>query len=141
MILLQNGYQVFRIINVTHIVIGTYMSCSWKTALVGKNHAYQNSKDMDFWSEYSHWGKNKPVTEGERAISKFFKEAVGQYLEPSPIPLKDQQPTRIVDEAIEWIDSQKDNPFFVWISFPEPHNPYQVCEVFTAGILSGANIE
>ena len=32
MILLQNGYQVFRIINVTHIVIGTYMSCSWKTA-------------------------------------------------------------------------------------------------------------
>lgn len=70
------------------------------------------------------------MTEGERAISKFFKEAVGQYLEPSPIPLKDQQPTRIVDEAIEWIDSQKDNPFFVWISFPEPHNPYQVCEPY-----------
>lgn len=30
MILLQNGYQVFRIINVTHIVIGTYMSLRWK---------------------------------------------------------------------------------------------------------------
>ena len=102
----------------------------YKTALVGKNHGYLSSKDMDFWSEYSHWGKNKPVTEGERAVSEFFKESVGQCLEPSPIPVKDQQPARIVDEAIEWIDSQKDNPFFVWVSFPEPHNPYQVCEPY-----------
>ena len=102
----------------------------YKTALVGKNHGYLSSKDMDFWSEYSHWGKNKPVTEGERAVSEFFKESVGQCLEPSPIPVKDQQPARIVDEAIDWIDSQKDNPFFVWVSFPEPHNPYQVCEPY-----------
>ena len=119
-----------RDINYAKDLVTVLKENHYKTALVGKNHAYLNSKDMDFWSEYSHWGKNKPVTEGERAISKFFKEAVGQYLEPSPIPLKDQQPTRIVDEAIEWIDSQKDNPFFVWISFPEPHNPYQVCEPF-----------
>ena len=119
-----------REINYAKALVTVLKENHYKTALVGKNHAYLNSKDMDFWSEYSHWGKNKPVTEGERAISKFFKEAVGQYLEPSPIPLKDQQPTRIVDEAIEWIDSQKDNPFFVWISFPEPHNPYQVCEPY-----------
>lgn len=119
-----------RDINYAKDLVTVLKENHYKTALVGKNHAYLNSKDMDFWSEYSHWGKNKPVTEGERAISKFFKEAVGQYLEPSPIPLKDQQPTRIVDEAIEWIDSQKDNPFFVWVSFPEPHNPYQVCEPY-----------
>lgn len=102
----------------------------YKMALVGKNHAYLKKSDMDFWCEYGHWGKNQPETMEEQAVSKFFKEAVGQYLEPSPISLKDQQPTRIVDQTIAWIDSQKENPFFVWVSFPEPHNPYQVCEPY-----------
>jgi arylsulfatase A-like enzyme len=103
----------------------------YKTALVGKNHSYLKPADMDFWSEYGHWGKNKPVTEGDRKASSFFKnEAVGQYLDPSPISLEDQQPTRIIDETLQWIDSQKDNPFFVWVSFPEPHNPFQVCEPY-----------
>ena len=85
-----------RDINYAKDLVTVLKENHYKTALVGKNHAYLNSKDMDFWSEYSHWGKNKPVTEGERAISKFFKEAVGQYLEPSPIPLKDQQSTGFI---------------------------------------------
>ena len=102
----------------------------YETALVGKNHAYLKAGDMDFWSEYSHWGKNKPLTEGERSANRFFREAVGQWLEPSPVPLKNQQPVRIVDEAITWINSRQGNPFFVWVSFPEPHNPYQVCEPY-----------
>lgn len=103
---------------------------NYKTALVGKNHSYLRAKDMDFWSEYSHWGKNKPTTEGERAVKSFFKEAAGQFLQPSPISVENQQPTRIVDETLKWIDSQQNNPFFVWVSFPEPHNPYQVCEPY-----------
>lgn len=102
----------------------------YKTALVGKNHAYLKPKRMDYWVEYGHWGKDKPITEEERTVKQFFKEAVGQYLDPSPISLENQQPTRIVDETLQWIDSQKDNPFFVWVSFPEPHNPYQVCEPY-----------
>lgn len=103
---------------------------SYKTAMVGKNHAYLKPKDMDFWSEYGHWGKNNPATKEELAVSAFFKEAVGQYLEPSPIAVKDQQPVRIVDTTLEWIEKQKNHPFFVWVSFPEPHNPYQVCEPY-----------
>lgn len=102
----------------------------YKTALVGKNHCYLKPRDMDYWSEYSHWGKNKPVTEGERAMNAFLKENVGQCLEPSPIGVENQQPTQIVDETLAWIESQKENPFFVWVSFPEPHNPYQVCEPY-----------
>lgn len=102
----------------------------YKTALVGKNHSYLKATDLDFWSEYGHWGKIKPKTESELRVSAFFKEAAGQYLEASPIPLEDQQPTRIVDETLKWIDSQKENPFFVWVSFPEPHNPFQVCEPY-----------
>lgn len=104
---------------------------NYKTALVGKNHSYLKPTDLDFWSEYGHWGKNKVVTENERRVSDFLKnDAPGQYLDASPIPVSDQQPTQIIDETLQWIDSQKGNPFFVWVSFPEPHNPFQVCEPY-----------
>lgn len=102
----------------------------YKTALVGKNHAYLKPKDMDFWSGYFHWGKDKVVTEEDCTATHFFKEAASQFLQPSILPLEQQQPTRIVDETLDWIDTQKDHPFFVWVSFPEPHNPYQVCEPY-----------
>lgn len=105
----------------------------YKTALVGKNHAYLKPQDMDYWSAYGHWGKGKPKTDKEREIAGFLNdEARGQWLETSPITLKDQQPVKIVSETLRWIDRQvkENNPFFVWVSFPEPHNPYQVCEPY-----------
>lgn len=103
----------------------------YKTALVGKNHAYLKPADMDFWSEYGHWGKNKKTTPEDKKTATFLnQEARGQWLEPSPIALEEQQPTMIVNETLAWISKQKENPFFVWVSFPEPHNPYQVCEPY-----------
>ncbi|MGN0188469.1 MAG: sulfatase [Candidatus Cryptobacteroides sp.] len=105
----------------------------YRTALVGKNHAYLKPSDMDFWSAYGHWGKGKPKTDGERHTADFLtKDARGQWLEPSPIKLEEQQPVKIVDETLQWIDrqSKQDSPFFVWVSFPEPHNPFQICEPY-----------
>lgn len=105
----------------------------YKTALVGKNHSYLKPKDFDFCSAYGHWGKIIPKTDAEKRTAKFLNdEARGQWLEPSPIPLEEQQPVKIVSETLRWIDKQaKDNnPFFVWVSLAEPHNPYQVCEPY-----------
>ncbi|MFC4673084.1 sulfatase family protein [Dysgonomonas termitidis] len=110
---------------------GVLKENGYKTALVGKNHSYLKPSDLSFWSEYGHWGKNKKITPGDKETARFLnQEAKGQWLEPSPIPLEEQLPTKIVDETLTWIESQKDNPFFVWVSFPEPHNPYQVCEPY-----------
>ena len=36
-----------------------------------------------------------------------------------------ERPGRIVaDEAIAWLDRNRDNPFFLWVHFFEPHAPY-----------------
>lgn len=105
----------------------------YKTALVGKNHSYLKPKDMDYWSGYGHWGKDKKETEAEQETARFLdQQARGQWLEPSPIPLEEQNPVKIVTDALTWVDkqAQEANPFFVWVSFPEPHNPYQVCEPY-----------
>lgn len=105
----------------------------YKTALIGKNHTYLKPQDLDFWSAYGHWGKSVPETEAEKKTARFFKKyAKGQWLEPSPVPLEEQQPVKIVSEALGWIGQQvqQEQPFFAWVSFPEPHNPYQVCEPY-----------
>lgn len=112
-------------------MVQVFKENGYKTALVGKNHSFLKPADMDYWIEYGHWGKSvKDKTEVERQVAEFLdKEAQGQWLEPSKIPLERQQPVTIVNEALDWIKGQTE-PFFLWVSFPEPHNPYQVCEPY-----------
>ena len=50
-------------------LVGVLKENGYKTALVGKNHAYLKPADLDFWSEYGHWGKNKKTTPEEKEPS------------------------------------------------------------------------
>lgn len=55
----------------------------------------------------------------------------GVATEPTPFDLTAQLPYRITDDALAAIDrSPADQPAFWWVSFPEPHNPYQVPEPY-----------
>ena len=36
----------------------------------------------------------------------------------------------MVTDALDWADKNKESPFVMMLSFPEPHNPYQVCEPY-----------
>lgn len=51
--------------------------------------------------------------------------------EPTPFAVEDQFPSRIVDGAVRALEhAPADRPRFTWVSFPEPHNPYQVPEPY-----------
>ena len=51
--------------------------------------------------------------------------------DPAPYGVEVQCPFRAVTAAMRWIDRTSDAvPFFLWLSFPEPHNPYQVPEPY-----------
>lgn len=54
-------------------LVGVLKENGYKTALVGKNHAYLKPADLDFWSEYGHWGKNKKTTPEEKRDGSFLK--------------------------------------------------------------------
>ena len=76
-------------------------------------------------------GKDKPETEDEKALARFLNNEVpGHYLKPAPISVEQQQPYQIVSHALEWIQQQKDTPFFIQVSIPEPHTPSQVCDPY-----------
>ena len=96
----------------------------YKTALLGKNHAHVKGK-------YFHWGKNQRDTQEDKDFAFFLNnKARGQYLEATPFPAEAQNPVKMVTKALAWAEQQKDSAFFMWVSMPEPHNPYQISEPY-----------
>lgn len=106
----------------------------YATALCGKNHSYMNAaKYFDFHAENDHlgneYGKDRPESDGlQKKFNEFLKSTKFIDCEtPSPFPVSCQQPYRNASSFIRFLDSLgSDKPFFAWVSFAEPHNPYQV---------------
>ena len=107
-------------------------SAGYSTALIGKNHTYLQPDMMDYWKEYSHLNVIKPENVEEKKFEAFLR-STNFYMEegPAPFPASMQQPARMVKDAKNWVGSVKNGkPFFLYLSFPEPHNPYQVSEPY-----------
>lgn len=109
-------------------------SKGYRTALIGKNHTYLKPEMLDYWKEYSHLGVTKPENDHERAFNKYL-ESTDFFMNktPAPFPAGMQQSARIVDDAEKWVRTEQrtePKPFFLYMSFPEPHNPYQVSEPY-----------
>lgn len=104
--------------------------------LVGKNHSYLPAEAFDFQVPYSHRGGGRPEGKSapEAAMDDWLQELGSKggnfSLQPTPFPVECQQPYRIVRDAIECLETRDSRPFFLWLSFPEPHNPYQVPEPY-----------
>ena len=61
-------------------LVGVLKENGYKTALVGKNHAYLKPADLDFWSEYGHWGKHKKTTPAEKETCLLYTSTgMGQF--------------------------------------------------------------
>jgi len=106
----------------------------YATALVGKNHSHIDpQRDLDYAEVYSHM--TGPIRTENREADEKFNQWMEDLLhwvseEPTPFPVDLQFPVRIVDSAIEVLKGRLAEPFFLWISFPEPHNPFQVPEPY-----------
>jgi len=104
----------------------------YATAMIGKNHSHLKESRVDHWFWLMHkGGRGSQRTQEERAFDEYL-EALnhGTATEPTPFPLACQCPYRAVTNAKEWIRSLRGRPFFLWLSFPEPHNPFQVPEPY-----------
>jgi len=105
----------------------------YTTALCGKNHSHlAKGRSLDYVSHYSHdGGQGEHRTADEKACDAWLKElhhAVS--LEPTPFSIECQPPYRVVRDAMDWVDRVQGQPFFLWLSFAEPHNPFQVPEPY-----------
>lgn len=112
----------------------------------GKPHMHPGPEDFDsYHGPFFHDSSPRGSAE-QREFDAWLQEldhAVAA--EPTPFPVGCQYPSRIVDGAIKALDSLEvgaeggsggtaggsdASPFFLWLSFPEPHNPYQAPEPY-----------
>lgn len=102
----------------------------YSTAMIGKNHSHLTPGRVDHWFESGHSGPTPRLDEHKRFNDYIVQLNHRAASEPTPFPLEFQGPVRCVNEAISWIDSIRSAPFFMWLSFAAPHNPYQVPEPY-----------
>lgn len=106
----------------------------YKTALCGKKHTYHEPEDFDFHELNGHLGKGGEINETKEQIefAEFLNSS--KHMEshvPSPGGVEVQHPYRNVSSAFKFLDNERgEDPFFIWLSFAEPHNPYQVPEPY-----------
>jgi arylsulfatase A-like enzyme len=110
-------------------------SAGYTTALIGKNHTYLKREDLDYLSGETGSGKEDISDEQRQGEEEFDRWLVGLRHrvepKPTPFPIEYQHPYRIVTDAEDWIEGlNEDQPFFLEMSFTEPHNPYQVPEPY-----------
>ncbi len=112
-------------------LLDVFRKGGYRTALVGKNHSHLTPEKADFWHECGHLGiDGEEHTDQEKAFDDWLKTThFHMSIEPTPFPVECQIPYRLVTRAQKWVESV-DGPFLMWLSFPEPHNPYQVPEPY-----------
>jgi arylsulfatase A-like enzyme len=104
----------------------------YATGLSGKNHSHLTPERLDHWFSLMHnGGQGEGRTADERAFDDWLAALPARIgVTPTPFPLACQCPYRAVSDAQHWVRSLDGQPFFLWLSFPEPHNPYQVPEPY-----------
>ena len=115
----------------TKDLFGVFREHGYTTAMIGKNHSHLQPESADYWLEAGHWRMAEDDPSEQAKQFRKFLEGIGMTArEATPFPLAQQHPCRIAEGAQNWVQSVKDKPFLLWLSFPEPHNPYQVPEPY-----------
>ena len=109
-----------------------FRATGYATALCGKNHSHLTPEKADYWYEAGHLGiHEEDLTAEEKAFNQFMEDTHFHVsIGPTPFPVELQVPYRLVTAAEKWVETVQDKPFLLWLSFPEPHNPYQVSEPY-----------
>lgn len=128
----------------------TLKNAGYHTILAGKDHLFGQELQSEWFDRhinYDHFGriassdseeidlKEQAVRESRRYLmSKKYSESDGHDAEDTPT-------TRITTAAIDAISSleSSNDPFFLWLSYPDPHPPFVVAEPY-ASLYRGKDI-
>lgn len=118
----------------TQDLLDVLKAAGYRTALCGKNHSHRKPEDFDFHECSGHLGYEGELntTPEQIGFADYLKSTKHMEMHaPSPYGVEVQHPYRNVSSALKFIDeTPRNQPFFAWVSFAEPHNPYQVPEPY-----------
>ncbi len=109
----------------------------YKLAAIGKMfHSYLRMHPKKWFNYYKSYGSMGEPHATDPKIKKFnaYLRSTEFYahFKPAPFSYQMQQPYRMVTDAQNWLHSIKDksDPFCMYLSFAQPHNPRQVSEPY-----------
>jgi arylsulfatase A-like enzyme len=123
----------------------------WHTAAIGKMHFHPWNEREGFRyrviaedkrhyfrkDDWTHYLESKGLTRDHPAEAPGYEANFGAIV--SPLPEEHHVDPYIGDRAVEWIESGPSEPFFSWVSFNSPHDPYDPPESL-AGLYDDAPI-
>ena len=119
-----------------------WKDAGYHTGLIGKNHCFECAEDLqlfDTWCQISHGG----LAEGEatrgmdwfRPVEKINEAHIVRRHMPdcgprfsyaaTDFPLEDYSTGLVAGQTVRFLESHKDTPFALWVSFPDPHEPWE----------------
>jgi choline-sulfatase len=118
-----------------------WRAVGYHNALIGKNHCFERQEDLALfqtWCEISHGGlpsETKPrgmpwyrPEAGIRAAHELRRKLVPQNprfgYAISDAPLEDHSTGLIAGQTVRFLERHRDEPFALWVSFPDPHEPW-----------------
>ena len=112
----------------------------YTNALIGKNHCFETAEDFalfDVWCEAVHHGPVEGEPRGMAWVSDPVKCAEAyaracESMDQSPrfgYAVTDHPDTcystgLLTEQTIRFLETDRDRPFALWLSYPDPHEPY-----------------
>ena len=126
-----------------------WKDAGYHTGLIGKNHCFERAEDLalfDTWCEIGHgWMSGHAETrgmdwfrpiEGIRAAHELRRTMTPQSprfgYATSDFPLEDYSTGLIAGQTTRFLETHRDDPFALWVSFPDPHEPWVAPERYAA---------
>ncbi len=121
----------------------------FRTGLIGKNHCFKEPEDLelfDVWCEIEHAGLPKgaetrgmdwvrpieSINKAHEIRRSMPKRSPRIYCATSNYPLEDYSTSLVANQTVRFLEENQDQPFALWVSFPDPHAPYEVPEKYKA---------
>ncbi len=117
-------------------LLSTLKQVGYETALIGKNHCFDNQRlhdSFDYVKETTHLGFRNPGTDEEKRIGDVRTGTMQRPFAPDPVPAESNLSALLFRDAIRYAQVDRgQRPYFLWLSVPDPHPPYMVCEPYAS---------
>jgi arylsulfatase A-like enzyme len=134
----------------------------WKEAgyhvgLIGKNHCFDQPYDLDLfdtWCEISHgglpkaastkgmeWFRPREAIEAAHSVRRNMPDISPRFsYAATDFPLEDYSTGLVAGQTVRFLETHRQEPFALWVSFPDPHEPYEAprryCDLFPPQALT-----
>jgi len=118
-----------------------WQGAGYHMGLIGKNHCFETEEDLalfDVWCEVGHgglpgsdetkgleWWRPIEAIRAAHAVRRNMPKQSPRFgYATNDAPLEDQVTGLLAGQAVRYLETYGDRPFALWVSFPDPHEPW-----------------